>query len=168
MQKELRQRFNEGFSEEKYQVYVEQLENLHPGALDFRNAETPVFVPREFTGQMLDACEQIIDVIVQPGFRQLTDTAIPRDMNISNEKPYADFIAFDFGICENENGVLEPQLIEMQGFPTIFAYQAFHTAITEAYAQVPATHSAYLNGYNETSYVQLLKDVIVGELDPPM
>lgn len=166
MQKELRERFNEGFSEEKYQVYIEQLENLHPGALDFRNAETPVFVPREFTGQMLDACEQIIDVIVQPGFQQLTDAAIPRDMNISNEKPYADFIAFDFGICENENGGLEPQLIEMQGFPTIFAYQAFHTAITEAYAQVPATHSAYLNGYNETSYVQLLKDLIVGELDP--
>jgi hypothetical protein len=32
LQKELRQAFNENFSEEKYEAYVEQIEALHPGS----------------------------------------------------------------------------------------------------------------------------------------
>ncbi|MEO5891790.1 MAG: hypothetical protein ABIQ31_16200 [Ferruginibacter sp.] len=166
MQKELRRRFNDNFSEEKYQAYLIKLESLHPGALDFRNAETPVFVPKDFTKKMLDACEDIIDVIVDPRFKSLTERAIPKDVAVANETEYSDFIAFDFGVCENEEGALEPQLIEMQGFPTIFAFQAFHTAITETYSEMPATHSAYLNGYEESTYIELLKDIVVGDMDP--
>jgi hypothetical protein len=166
MQKELRQQFNKNFTEEKYQAYLQQLDDLHPGALDFRNAETPIYIPKDFTKKMLDACEDIIDVIVDPRFKSLTERAIPTDISISNEKEYADFIAFDFGICENASGELEPQLIEMQGFPTLFAFQAFHSAITAKYANLPPTHSPYLNGYDETTYLQLLKEIIVGDLDP--
>ncbi|MBC7688333.1 MAG: hypothetical protein H7211_09155 [Aquabacterium sp.] len=166
MQKELRRRFNNNFTEEKYQAYIAKLESLHPGALGFRNAETPIFIPEFFTKKMLDACEDIIDVIVDSRFKSLTDRAIRADLIVYGEKKYSDFIAFDFGICENELGELEPQLIEMQGFPTIFAFQAFHTAITEDYAEMPATHSAYLNGYTEATYVQLLKDIVVGDMDP--
>ena len=166
MQKQLRHQFNKNFSEEKYTAYIKQIESLHPGALDFRNAETPVFVPRDFTKKMLDACDNIIDVIIQPNFKQLTERAIPKDIDIAHEKPYTDFIAFDFGVCENADGELEPQLIEMQGFPTLFAFQAFHSELTKTYANVPDTHSAYLNGYNKETYLQLLKEIIVGNLDP--
>lgn len=166
MQKELRHQFNSNFSEEKYTGYEQELENLHPGSLEFRNAETPVFIPKDFTQKMLAACEDIIDVIVDPNFKTLTEKAIPKDITVANENDHAEFIAFDFGICENNNGILEPQLIEMQGFPTLFAFQAFHTAITKVYANVPSTYDAYLNGYTEATYLQLLKEIIVGDCDP--
>ena len=166
MQKELRHRFNQQFSEAKYQAYLAKLDSLHPGAIDFRNAETPIFIPKDFTQKMLDACEEMIDVIIDPRFISLTDRAIPPGINVANQKGYSHFIAFDFGICENNQGALEPQLIEMQGFPTLFAFQAFHSAITKEYAQVPDTYSAYLNGYTEASYFQLLKEIVVGDLDP--
>ncbi|MDO9372867.1 MAG: hypothetical protein Q7T76_00550 [Ferruginibacter sp.] len=166
MQTELRNRFNESFTEEKYQSYLEQLEALHPGALDFRNAETPLFIPKEFTQKMLDACEDIIDVIVDQSFKELTDRSIPPDIKIPKPTAYPDFIVFDFGICENEAGTLEPQLIEMQGFPTLFAFQAYHSAITIEYAAVPDTHSPYLNGYTEESYLKSLREIIVGDTDP--
>lgn len=166
MQKELRDAFNKNFSEEAYKKYVDRIENLHPGSLDFRNAETPIFVPKDFTQKMLDACEDIIDVLVQPGFNKLTDRSIPKELNVPNETVHTDFIAFDFGVCEDTNGNLEPQLIEMQGFPTLFAFQAFHTRFTRAYAQVPESHDAYLNEYNEASYLQLLKDIIIADENP--
>lgn len=166
MQKELRQRFNSNFTEAKYEAYLQEIEALHPGALDFRNAETPVFVPKAFTQKMLDACEDIIDVIVQPGFSSLTARAIPKDINVPNESAFSDFIAFDFGVCENSQGELEPQLIEMQGFPTLFAFQAFHTKFTRAYAEVPATHDAYLNNYNEAAYLELLREIILADEKP--
>lgn len=166
MQKELRHQFNSNFSEKKYTAYEQELENLHPGTLEFRNAETPVFIPKDFTLQMLAACEDIIDVIVDKNFKARTERAIPADIAVSNENEQPEFIAFDFGICENASGTIEPQLIEMQGFPTLFAFQAFHTAITKAYVNVPATYDAYLNGYTEATYIQLLKDIIIGDCSP--
>lgn len=166
MIKELRHKFNSNFTKEKYEAYMAKIEALHPGALDFRNAETPVFVPKAFTKKMLDACEDIIDVIVGPKFKEITERGIPDNVRVPNEKSHSHFIAFDFGVCENEAGELEPQLIEMQGFPTLFAFQAFHSELTAEYANVPANFSPYLNGYNKESYLQLLKDIIVGDLDP--
>lgn len=163
---ELRQEFNKNFTREKYDAYMAKVEALHPGALDFRNAETPVFIPKEFTEKMLAACEDIIDVIVDPTFKSITERGIPANMKVPNEQGQTHFIAFDFGVCENEAGILEPQLIEMQGFPTLFAFQAFHSELTAAYANLRPGFSAYLSGYNKETYLQLLKDIIVGDLDP--
>src|SRR3954466_3387818 len=113
----VRKAFNQSFTEEKYKAYLQDLNAVHPGAIEFRVAETPVFVPKAFTRQMLDTCESIIDVITDPSFTSLTDRAIPAEVKIGKEQEHAHFIAFDFGICENASGNIEPQLIEMQGFP---------------------------------------------------
>ena len=166
MQKSLREKFNKNFTEEKYAAYMQEVEGIHPGALDFRNAETPLFIPKDFTKKMLDACEDIIDVITAPNFKALTERSIPVDVRVAGDEKHAQFIVFDFGICENEKGEYEPQLIEMQGFPTLYGFQAFHSEFTAKYAEVPGTHSSYLNGYDKTSYIQLLKEIIIGEHDP--
>ncbi len=165
MEKSLREKFNENFTEEKYKLYMDKVEGLHPGALDFRNAETPIFIPKDFKNKMLGACEDIIDVIVAPNFKDLTQRSIPKDLQVPNEDAHTQFLVFDFGICKNASGELEPQLIEMQGFPTLFAFQASHTELTAAYADVPSNYSAYLNGYNKESYLKLLKEIIVGDHD---
>ena len=166
MIKELRKKFNNNFTKEKYDAYMAKLESLHPGALDFRNAETPVFVPKDFTAKMLGACEDIIDVIVDPKFLSLTDRGIPANVKVPNENSHPEFVVFDFGICENEHGELEPQLIEMQGFPTLYAFQAFHSELTAEYAELPDNFSPYLNGYTKETYVELLRELIVGDLAP--
>ena len=166
MEKNLREKFNSNFSEAKYNEYMEEVEGLHPGALDFRNAETPLFIPKDFKNKMLAACEDIIDVITAPNFKQLTERSIPKDLIVPNEDAHTQFVVFDFGLCENEAGEMEPQLIEMQGFPTLYAFQAFHSELTRKYADVPANYDSYLNGYNKESYIHLLKDIIIGKQDP--
>ncbi len=162
MQKELRDIFNKNFSQEKYAAYLAEVDAIQPGALDFRNAETPLFIPKDFTNKMLEACEDIIDVIVAPNFTELTERSIPEDARVCGEEGHAEMIVFDFGICNDGKGGYEPQLIEMQGFPTLYAFQAFHSELTAKYANLPSTHSSYLNGYNKESYIQLLKDIIIG------
>lgn len=166
MIKELRQQFNAAFTKEKYEAYLAKIEALEPGALDFRNAETPVFVPKDFKNKMLSACEDIIDVIIDPKFKSMTDRGIPADVRVPEENDRSEFIVFDFGICENENGGLEPQLIEMQGFPTLYAFQAFHSEITAEYANMPANFSPYLNGYTKETYITDLKEIILGNHRP--
>jgi len=162
----MRKWFNENFTEEKYKVYLEELNAVHPGAIEFRIAETPVFVDKIFTDKMLSACESIVDVITQYNFKSLTSHAIPEDIKVPNENEYSDFIAFDFGVCENENGELEPQLIEMQGFPTLFAFEIWITEVARKNFNIPGNYDAYLGGYNKETYQQLLKDIIVGDCNP--
>jgi hypothetical protein len=166
MIKSLRDKFNAAFTPEKYAAYMQQIEAVAPGALDFRNAETPIFIPKDFTQKMLDACESIIDVITDEKFIGLTERGIPSNIKVPNENKQAEFIVFDFGICKNENGEMEPQLIEMQGFPTLYAFQAFHSEITAAYADLPSNFSSYLNGYNKEKYLQDLKEIILGKYKP--
>ncbi|MBP6431952.1 MAG: hypothetical protein KA319_09305, partial [Ferruginibacter sp.] len=108
MIKSLRDKFNAAFTPEKYAAYMEQIEAVAPNTLDFRNAETPIFIPKEFTKKMLDACESIIDVIKDDNFLVLTERSTPSNIKIPNENKQAEFIVFDFGICKNENGELEP------------------------------------------------------------
>ena len=109
MQKDLRNQFNDFFTEEKYQAYKKEIEALSPGNLDFTLAETPLFISKEFTNKMLATCEHVVDAIVNPSFNLYTQRAIPNNANIPNEKNYPDFLVFDFGICENEQQQIEPQ-----------------------------------------------------------
>ena len=98
MIKELREEFNKNFSEEKYKNYLQEIEDLHPGTLEFRLAETPIFIPKDFTQKMLAACEDIIDIIVAPNFKAHTDKSIPNTIVVPNENDDVSFIVFDFGI----------------------------------------------------------------------
>jgi hypothetical protein len=101
---ELRAQFNNNFTEKKYQDFLKDLDSKHPGAIAFRVAETPVFIPKDFTEKMIDACESIVDTILTPGFKELTQRAIPKGENVPGENEHTNFIVFDFGICENEEG----------------------------------------------------------------
>ncbi len=163
MQQLLRDNFNKEFTQELYDSYLKNIEAISTNALDFRIAETPIFIPKDFTKKMLDACEDIIDIIVAPNFKALTERSIPEDVRVPGDEGKAQCMVFDFGICENSKGEYEPQLIEMQGFPTLFAFQAFQSEIAEAYSQLPENYSSYLNGYKKESYIQLLKDIIIGD-----
>ena len=73
----MRKWFNENFTEAKYKAYLEEMNALHPGKLDFRVAETPVFVDKAFTQKMLSACESIVDVITQYNFKSITAHSLP-------------------------------------------------------------------------------------------
>jgi hypothetical protein len=162
----LRQQYNQQFDPATYERYLEALHAQHPGSLVFRVAETPIFVDRAFTHKMLEACESIVDVMVQPDFRERTAQAIPQGLEVPGENDHPHFIAFDFGICENEQGAYEPMLIEMQGFPSLFCYQVWDEEITSRYFQIPPGYDAYLNGFNKDTYLQYLKDIIIADEHP--
>ncbi len=159
----LRKAYNAAFTKERYEAFLKDLHSKYPGAIEFRVAETPVFVDKAFTAKLLDACESIIDVITDPDFRQITDRSIPPAEKIPNEDAHTQMIAFDFGVCQNEEGELEPQLIEMQGFPTLFGFQVYFPELMRQYFPVPGNYRQYLNGYTKDTYLQELRSVIVGD-----
>jgi hypothetical protein len=162
----IRKRFNESFTAEKYQQFLTDLHNIHPGAIEFRVAETPVFIPKEFAAKVIDACESITDIITDPRFKELTKNAIPKDLQVPNENDYPDFIAFDFGICINDDGEYEPMLIEMQGFPTLFAYEVLLDDVFRKHFEIPGDYSAYLGGHSRETYLESFKQIVLGDHAP--
>ncbi len=157
----LRKAFNESFTKAVYEDFIKDLHSKHPGAIEFRIAETPVFVNKEFSEKMLAACESIIDFITAPDFKILTERSIPRQEKMSKENDHTHMIAFDFGVCLNESGELEPQLIEMQGFPSLYGFQVYYPEVLSKHFSIPHQFSHYLNGYTTELYLNDLKDVIV-------
>jgi hypothetical protein len=162
----LREQFNRDFTEKKYQEYINDLRKIYPGHLDFRVAETPVFIPKWFTKKMLDACETIVDVIKDQKYLQQSEKAIPPQLKVPGENSYPEFICFDFGICENEKGELEPQLVEMQAFPTLFAWHTMMPEVSRKHFYWPENYSTYLNGFTKESYLHLLKTIIIDDAEP--
>ncbi len=162
----VRKAYNAAFTSEKYEGFLKDLHSAWPGQIDFRVAETAIFVPKDFTTKMLDACEKIVDIIAAPEFHELTKNAIPENVVVPGENKHSHFIAFDFGICINEAGEYEPQLIEMQGFPTLFGYEVLLDDVYRRHFDVPAGYESYLGGLNRESYLKLLKEIIVKDHAP--
>jgi hypothetical protein len=160
---ELRKKYNAEFTQEDYEAFTKAFESIYPGQLDFRVAETPLYVPRTFAQQMLDACESIIDIITQPAYVEQSKTAIPARLEVPTEDAHPHFIAFDFGICRNEAGEIEPQLIEMQGFPSLFAYQVLFPEVHARFFEQPEGFSPFLNGFTKDSYLELMRKIIVAD-----
>lgn len=159
----VRKEFNQRFTQEAYGAYLDELTNVYPGQLEFRIAETPVFVPKDFTQKMLDACDSILEQLNTDEYKAQSNRAVPPEVKVPNEDERPRCIAFDFGVCEDGQGGYEPQLIEMQGFPTLFAWEAVIPAIYEKHFWCPDGFSSYLNGYDKESYVKMLKQIIVGD-----
>lgn len=163
MIEQIREGYNSAFRKETYEQFLDELNHHYPGQIEFRIAETPVFVDKLLGQQMIDVCEYIIDFIKKPDFGELTENAIPTSEKVSNQNDHPHCIVFDFGICKNKQAELYPTLIEMQGFPSLFGFQSFYPAILEKHFSIPKGFTRFFNGLYNDSYIQLLKDVIVGK-----
>jgi hypothetical protein len=166
MHTQAREEFNNAFSTEKYDQFIKSIQTDFPDQLDFRIAETPVFIPSELKAKLLEACEETIDTIVTPEFKNKTDRAVPEGQLVPNENEHTSFLAIDFAICKSETGELTPQLIELQGFASLYGYQAYLSERFSERYPVPAHFSYALKDNSYEAYVSALKGLIVADENP--
>ncbi|MBK7475296.1 MAG: hypothetical protein IPN74_04910 [Haliscomenobacter sp.] len=156
--------YNDRFNPDAYQAFMRQFELDFPGQLDFRVAETPLFVPKALKDQILQAGEEIIDALLQPEFKNQTRRAIPPGCEVPNEDEHPSFLVLDYAVCKDAHGNLTPQLIELQGFTTLFGYQPYMASLYPKFFYVPEGFSAYFNGLDHSSYLQELRRFFIGDL----
>lgn len=158
-----RQAYNAAFSPARYQEMLADIERQLPGQLDFRLAETPVFVPASLRDKLLAAGESIIEVINQPNFKDLTEAAIPPHQRVPNEDERPEFLTFDFAVCRNATGELEPQLIEMQGFPSIYAFQSWLPAVFRRHFPLADSLRSFLGVPDAETYQQQMRALLLAD-----
>lgn len=157
-----RKKFNQEFSQEKYnqvKEYLKQKSGLEP---TFRISESPLFLTKDFKAKLIEASESIIDQIkaLPPNVLQ---NAIPDNCRVPNDTEKPHFFTIDFGICKNENGEVEPQLIELQAFPSLYAFQR---VFEDAFCDVYPFLSELRNTISPEDFKNHLRDLIVGEENP--
>ena len=160
-----RNSFNENFSEEKYQAFLDSLMNGYL-KISFRVAETPVFIPKELSDKLVAAGEEIVKLIKQDDFKAVTAKAIPELWRVPGEEGHPHFLTFDFGITKDSTGELMPMLIEMQGFPSLYGFQ-LHLA--DQYKEVYGLDeklTPFFGDLEAPGYLEMLKKVILGDHQP--
>jgi len=161
-----RKTFNDNFTTEKYQHLLESLNKGLKNPIAFRVAETPVFLTDDFRDKLLAAGEDIIKVILQPDFKQLTERAIPEKWNVANENDHPHFIALDFGVCKDQHGQIVPKLIELQGFPSLYGFQVHLGDSYRNTFDISDDWSIYFNHLDKEGYINLLRETIIGSNHP--
>jgi hypothetical protein len=165
MVRRYREQFNGAFSEEKYKHFIDDLNASHNFEIRFRIAETPIFISSDFKQKLISASNEIVEFIARVDFKEITRKAIPPNCLVPNENDHTHFLALDFAIVKDEAGELQPQLIEMQGFPSLFGFQDFIGSKFKEHYSLLANLNNHV-GVSSTEYKELLKSVLLGNHDP--
>jgi hypothetical protein len=166
MDPDLRARFNADFTSEKYRALLRCVNETERWPADFRVSETPIFLTNAFTGEVTGAATTILDRLRTPEFTRHAANAIPAGLEVPNETAHPNFLAVDFGICD-VSGRLTPRLIELQAFPSLYAFQLFFLGcLRKAYPAIPRNWTSSFGGLKDEAYLELLRSVIVGDSNP--
>lgn len=161
-----RKQFNAAFTPEKYQALLQTMNTEFGEPVSFRVAETPVFVPKILKDKILRAVDDIVAVLTRPDFRALSKDAIPKHLWVPNEAVHPKFLQFDFGICRDTDGSLTPQLIELQGFPSLYFYQHLLAQGYRRHFDLPKDFHHLFGGIDSEQYLDLLRQVIIADAKP--
>lgn len=168
---ELRRRFNELWTPDLYAEFLRRLDDAAGTHVSFRCSETPVFLPAPLLDKMARYGRELYEQLAaNPEYHLASQAAIPAPFGVPNETEHPLFVQADFGFVREADGNLEPKLVEIQGFPSIYGFQA---ALADAYASVyrlcekiDPHLTTFLSGLNEQSYTDLLRRVILNRHAP--
>jgi len=162
-----REQYNREFTSEKYEQMLRYIHSEHGISPKFRIAETPVFIPKKLKNQLVEACTDIANQINQADFKEKTEGAfIRKSLKIPNENAYSHFLQMDFAICQDKEGELSPQLIEMQGFPSLYFFQELLSRSYQEIFSISKEFSSHLGGLSGRDYLDLLRNIILEEEHP--
>lgn len=154
-----RQLFNDSFTTQKYQEFQDDIASDFDYLPTFRMAETPFFISNELKQQLLEGCQDVIDLIQQDNFKELTNKSLELNSKVPNEDEHTTFLAIDFGICE-EDGKVVPKLIEVQGFPSLFNYQYVLYDKFKAHYPFLKELTPFINDISPEEYLKIIEEAI--------
>ncbi|HYL05237.1 MAG TPA: hypothetical protein VE075_04315 [Thermoanaerobaculia bacterium] len=161
----LRQAFNAAFTAERYQALVSWLEAEAGLHIPFRICETPVFLPAELTAELERAAREVLAAVSSQEYLRAAARAVPAEFQVPGEDAHPTFVQVDLALAKVGDQVV-PRLIELQGFPSLYAFQWLLNRGYRRHFDLPSGMAPYFAGLDDESYRECLRRVIVGDADP--
>jgi len=164
---DLRRQFNEGFTKERYAALLRLMEERCGARVEYRIAETPVFLPSELLERMAAAGMELTwRLLGNPEYLAAARKAIPAGYDVAGETAHPHFLTADFALVRNDAGQLVPRLVEIQAFPSVYGYQdVLSSAYRDAF-ELPSGLGTFLGGLDEAGYWSLMARTVLGVHDP--
>jgi hypothetical protein len=165
MIRELRRKFNERFTPALYSRFLSRLDERCGTQVKFRNCETPCFFPKELLDRTAQTGVDLINQLVgNPAYLAAADAQIPREFRVPRVDARPLFVQADFGLIKDAAGAYQPRLVEIQGFPSLYAYQV---ELAKAYSEVfDLDHTYLLGGLSDEAYFAHLRNTLLNGHDP--
>jgi hypothetical protein len=171
----LRRAFNATWTESAYETYKARLAEASGSPIGFRLCESPVFLPEDLRDAMVQGALEIWDLLLRPEALERSKAAVPPGFDVPGGDDHPLFAQADFAIVE-DNGRFVPRLIELQGFPSLYAFQLLQGRLClEMMPGEPLDF--FLGGLDDAGYRRVVGDAILGglpvenvvllDLDPP-
>ena len=161
-----REQFNANFRPEKYQRLLKVLAERCGTPVKFRVCETPVFIPKPLLDQMSEYGKELIQQLNGIEYRKVSAEAIPAEFRVPRETARPSFVQVDFGLVRDKSGRLQPKLVELQGFPSLYAYQAMLSQTYGEVFELDPKLQYLLAGLDWEGNKKLLRRAILAEHDP--
>ncbi len=134
--------------------------------MGFRLSETPCFFPRETLDRMAADGAELIRQLMEPAYLRESDRSLPERYTVPNQSERPLFTQADFGLLRGADGEIDWRLVEIQGFPSLYAFQpALARAYIDAYA-LDTDLRYLLGGLDTCGYREALRRAILGDADP--
>ncbi len=170
MERTLRAHFNAAFTNERYRRVLDRIETRLGCSIPFRVAETPLFIPRDLRLRLVRHATEIVDEISRPALIAKLADAIPSELDVPRVDSLCNCIQVDFAIARNEAGELDGRLVELQGFPSLYALTAVEVqAWSEELATMPGLARPWTCLFNDPdhdSFVRRFRHAVLGGCDP--
>jgi hypothetical protein len=156
---DVRQAYNAAYTEARYEALMRELNRSMYWPVDFRVAESPLFLDVDTTQALLAASGDIVGQLARPAFREHARTAIPEGLSVPRETAWPHFLCVDFALCHDAGGRVVPQLIELQGFPTVACWQALlASSYRKHFPEIPREFTPYFGGARPSSFAKATDD----------
>jgi hypothetical protein len=168
MDAKLRKIFNAAYSEEIYRAYTDDLEG-RVGEVPFRLAESPTFFPKELRVRLVESAKAILGQLSDPANIAEMKRAVPARWDTPGMDAIPNFTQIDFAIVREEDGSLGPRLIELQGFPSLTAFQVVQReAWNTTLQRIDGLSGDWTCWFMESreAFLRLAQRTIVGDHDP--
>ena len=127
----LRASFNANWTDAKYRDFVRRLETRTGTTLAFPLSETPCFFPHSLMSSLAATGIELVEQILNDGEAMAAANAIvPQRFDGPGAEALPTFLQVDFGLVRREDGAIEPKLVELQAFASLYGFQL---AMAEAY-----------------------------------
>lgn len=164
---QLRSKFNRDYSPDKYAELLRLLEERCGCRVEFRVAETPIFLERAMLDRMAKAgSDMACELMADAAYLEAARAAIPAGYRVAGEVRHPHFLTADFALVREASGALTPRLVEIQAFPSVYAYQALLSRMYHQAYGLDESLGWYLGGLDRDKYVELLSRTILGGRDP--
>jgi len=162
----LRRAFNAAWTEARYQAFLDHVQSRVGVPVEFPLSETPCFFPGTLIDELAATGEELIRQSMSGDAGTAAARIVPQRFRGPGAGSRPTFLQVDFGLVRGTNDRVEPRLVELQAFPSLYAFQ---TALADAYAaafELPSGLRRYLSGLDARSYHALITEAIVGPHDP--